>query len=113
MIGFSILKATDLKDSTDWVFPSFWLGALLGGSLFGAGMAIAGGCGAGSLWRAGEGHVKLWLAVFFFAIGASLMREFLTVTDLIRQLGSAIFLPDQIGWGGAVWGVVGLTAVPQ
>ena len=64
MIGFTILKATDLKDACEWVFPSFWLGALLGGVLFGIGMVIAGGCGAGSLWRAGEGHIKLWVAVF-------------------------------------------------
>jgi uncharacterized membrane protein YedE/YeeE len=111
MIGFSILKATDLKDSTDWVFPSFWLGALLGGSLFGAGMVIAGGCGAGSIWRAGEGQVKLWVAGFFFAVGASMMRQFLVRTDLIRQLGSAIFMPNVIGWAGAVWGVVVVMAL--
>ena len=66
MIGFSILKATDLKDASEWVFPSFWSGALFGGALFGVGMVIAGGCGAGSIWRAGEGHIKLWVAVFFF-----------------------------------------------
>jgi uncharacterized protein len=107
-IGFSILKATDLKDSTDWVFPSFWLGALLGGSLFGAGMAIAGGCGAGSIWRAGEGQVKLWVAVFFFAIGGSITRLFLARAGLLGELGSALFLPDLAGWGGAIWGVVAL-----
>ena len=111
MIGFSILKATDLKDATDWVFPSFWLGALLGGILFGAGMAIAGGCGAGSIWRAGEGQVKLWVAVFFFAVGASITRLFLARADLLGELGSALFLPDLAGWGGAIWGVVVLMTV--
>jgi uncharacterized membrane protein YedE/YeeE len=111
MIGFSILKATDLKDSTDWVFPSFWLGALLGGSLFGAGMAIAGGCGAGSIWRAGEGQVKLWVAVFFFAVGASITRLFLARTGLLGELGLALFLPDLAGWGGAIWSVVALMAL--
>jgi uncharacterized membrane protein YedE/YeeE len=108
MIGFSILKATDLKDVTEWVFPSFWWGALCGGTLFGIGMVIAGGCGAGSIWRAGEGHIKLWVAVFFFAIGASMMRRWLVSTDLIRELGSAMFLPNLIGWASAIWGVVGL-----
>ena len=111
MIGFSILKATDLKDSTDWVFPSFWLGALLGGSLFGAGMAIAGGCGVGSIWRAGEGQVKLWVAGFFFAVGASITRQFLARAGLLEELGSALFLPDLAGWAGAIWGVVALMAV--
>ena len=111
MIGFSILKATDLKDATEWVFPSFWLGALLGGSLFGVGMVIAGGCGAGSIWRAAEGHIKLWVAVFFFAVGASMMRLFLVRTELLRELGSALFLPSLLGWTGAVWSVVALMAV--
>jgi len=108
MIGFSILKGTDLKDATEWVFPSFLLGALLGGTLFGVGMVIAGGCGAGSIWRAGEGHIKLWIAVFFFAIGASTMRRWLVSTELIRQLGSALFLPNLLGWASAIWGVVAL-----
>ena len=79
--------------------------------IFGAGMVLAGGCGAGSIWRAGEGHVKLWLAVFFFAIGASMMRQVLTRTDLIRQLGDAIFLPNVIGWAGAVSAVVVLMVI--
>lgn len=110
MIGFSILKATDLKDATEWVFPSFWLGALLGGSLFGIGMVMAGGCGAGSIWRAGEGHVKLWVALLFFALGASAMRLLLIRLELLRALGSALFLPHLVGWGGAVWSVVALMA---
>src|SRR4029450_3314441 len=54
MIGFAILKAMDLKDATDWVFAGFWTGGLVGGLLFGLGMVLAGGCGAGSIWRAGE-----------------------------------------------------------
>jgi uncharacterized membrane protein YedE/YeeE len=106
MIGFAILKASDLKDAGEWVFPSFWQGALFGGTLFGFGMVIAGGCGAGSLWRAGEGHIKLWIAVLFFALGASAMRQWLVRTEWIRQLGSAVFLPDEIGWAGAAGSVL-------
>lgn len=106
MIGFAILKVTDLKDATEWVFPSFWFGALTGGTLFGIGMVLAGGCGAGSIWRAGEGHVKLWAAVFFFALGTSAMRLFLTRTDLIRVLGTPVFLPNVFGWALAMGAVV-------
>ncbi|MGH7853962.1 MAG: YeeE/YedE thiosulfate transporter family protein [Candidatus Binatia bacterium] len=111
MIGFTILKGTDLKDASEWVFPSFWLGALFGGVLFGLGMVLAGGCGAGSIWRAGEGHVKLWVAVFFFAASASIMRQLLVRTDLIRRLGDGVFLPNVLGWTGAVWGVAGLMII--
>jgi uncharacterized membrane protein YedE/YeeE len=108
MIGFAILKAGDLKDAGEWVFPSFWLGSLLGGTIFGFGMLLAEGCGAGSIWRAGEGHVKLWLAVFFFALGASAMRLVLVRSDWLRRLGDAVFLPNFVGWTAALWGVVGL-----
>lgn len=111
MIGFAILKAGDLKDATEWVFPSFWFGSFVGGAIFGAGMVLAEGCGAGSIWRAGEGHVKLWVAVCFFAIGASTMRLVLVRTDWLRQLGNGVFLPNLIGWTGALWGVVLLMIV--
>src|SRR5438477_127490 len=46
-LGFAILKFTDLKDKGDWVFAAAGVGGLLGGTLFGIGMTLAGGCGAG------------------------------------------------------------------
>jgi uncharacterized membrane protein YedE/YeeE len=108
MIGFAILKAMDLKDATDWVFPGFWIGGLVGGLLFGIGMVLAGGCGASSLWRAGEGHVQLWVAVAFFAAGGSLSRLMLVQTQLLQKLGTAVFLPRLVGWEGALALVVAL-----
>jgi hypothetical protein len=110
MIGFTILKFTDLKDHTEWVFPGFWLGALLGGLLFGVGMTLAGGCGAGSIWRAGEGHVKLWCAVAMFAVGVSLMRMTLAQTGLLQKLGVPVFLPGLVGWGGGILVVAAVMA---
>jgi uncharacterized protein len=108
MIGFAILKAMDLKDATDWVFAGFWTGGLVGGLLFGLGMVLAGGCGAGSIWRAGEGHVKLWVAVACFAVGGSLSRLILVQTQLLQKLGSAVFLPNLVGWQWAMLLVVAL-----
>src|SRR5581483_3625647 len=71
-LGFTILTFTDLKDRGEWVLASAGAGALVGGLLFGVGMVLAGGCGAGAVWRAGEGQVKLWAAMLTFALGASL-----------------------------------------
>ena len=110
-IGFAILKAMDLKDATEWVFPSFWLGSVIGGIVFGVGMVLAGGCGAGSIWRAGEGHVKLWVTVLFFAVGASLTRLVLVRADLIGRLGSPLFLPNLIGWTSALSSIVLFMAI--
>jgi len=102
MLGFAILKFTDLKDKTEWVFPAVGFGSLAGGLAFGVGMTLAGGCGAGSLWRAGEGQVKLWVAVACFALGASLVRLGAAQTGLLQKLGAAVFLPSLLGWAGAI-----------
>ena len=102
MLGFTILKFTDLKDKGEWVFPAAGAGALVGGLVFGVGMVLAGGCGAGSIWRMGEGQVKLWMAVTTFALSASLTRLVLTQTGLQQKLGIAVFMPSILGWAGAI-----------
>jgi uncharacterized membrane protein YedE/YeeE len=101
-LGFAILKFTDLKDRGEWVFPAAGAGALLGGLVFGVGMVLAGGCGAGSIWRMGEGQAKLWVAGATFALGASLTRLVLVQTGLQQKLGVAVFMPSVFGWAGAV-----------
>jgi uncharacterized membrane protein YedE/YeeE len=102
MLGFTILKFTDLKDKGEWVFPAAGAGALLGGLIFGIGMVLAGGCGVGTIWRMGEGQVKLWAAVATFALSAALTRLVLTQTGLQQKLGVAVFMPSVFGWAGAV-----------
>lgn len=107
-LGFAILKFADLKDKSEWVFPAAGLGALAGGLAFGVGMTLAGGCGAGSIWRAGEGQVKLWAAIACFAAGVSLARLAASETGLLGKLGAAVFLPSALGWGGAIGLVVAI-----
>jgi uncharacterized membrane protein YedE/YeeE len=106
MLGFTILKYTDLKDRGEWVFPAAGAGALLGGLIFGIGMVLAGGCGSGSIWRVGEGQVKLLAAVVTFALGASLTRLALTQAGLQQKLGVAVFMPAWLGWAGAIFLVI-------
>lgn len=109
-VGFALLKFADLKDHGDWVFPAAGAGGLLGGLLFGVGMVLAGGCGAGSIWRVGEGQVKLVVAVLAFALTASLARLALTAAGLQSYLGVAVFLPGALGWAGALLLVVAVMA---
>ena len=105
-IGFSILKWTDLKDWDVFVTPGFWMGSLLGGSIFGIGMSLSGGCGTSSLWRAGEGQIKLWVALIGFALSGSYFREWLEESGWIMKIGEPVFLPDLIGWKMALLAVV-------
>jgi hypothetical protein len=39
------------------------------------------------------------------------MRLLLGRVELLGKLGSALFLPNLVGWASAVWGVVALMAV--
>jgi uncharacterized protein len=107
----SLIFQAELLDPYTAIPPRFWIGSLLGGIVFGLGMVFAGGCGTGSLWRVGEGHLKLWVAVFFFAwVGsiahALLGKSGLTVSeinlDMLEEskLGIQTFFPAMFdGWG--------------
>ena len=110
-VGFTWLKWSDIKDWDVFVRDSFWLGSLLGGFIFGVGMSLAGGCASGALWRAGEGHIKLWVAIACFALSASYFRVWLTDSGRVERLGEAVFLPDYIGWEMALGAVVALMAI--
>ena len=71
LAGFSIVKYTLLEKVDEFVRATYWMGALSGGVIFGVGMTIAGGCGAGTVWRAGEGHLTLWLTLICYTLSVS------------------------------------------
>ena len=45
-----------------------WLGAIVGGALFGFGMTLAGGCGSKTLVRIGGGNLKSLIVALFIAV---------------------------------------------
>jgi uncharacterized protein len=107
----SVLLSKEILDPYLAIPATFWLGSLLGGTIFGVGMIFAGGCASGSLWRMGEGHLKLWVAVFFFAWSGStfsavlgrweVMKPEMTL-DLVEatSVGYQAYLPAMTGgWG--------------
>ncbi|MEA2041337.1 MAG: YeeE/YedE thiosulfate transporter family protein [Bacteroidota bacterium] len=112
LIGFTAIKvfgigvgdiAIRTREMT-WVFPHFWARALIGGFIFGVGMTIAGGCAVGTLWRVGEGQVKLWAAALGFLLISPISKKFIVppIVDLLPQsMQFKSFLPDYIGYGGA------------
>ena len=94
--------------------PTFWMGSLLGGLIFGIGMVFAGGCASGSLWRMGEGHIKLWVAGFFFAVSGSISSALLKKSGLMvvevtidefdaTKMGYQAYYPVMLNnWGWAL-----------
>jgi uncharacterized protein len=69
------LGAGTLERSADAGGPALLpLAQLAGGLVFGAGMALAGGCVTGMLWKAGAGAIALAIAIAGFAAGELLIR---------------------------------------
>lgn len=107
----AILFEKKLIDPYLAIPPTFWIGSLLGGLIFGIGMIFAGGCASGALWRAGEGHLKLWVAVAFFAWSGSTFSGILSHWNVMyrdvnldsiefTKVGIQTYLPDMTGgWG--------------
>ncbi|MEN8199009.1 MAG: YeeE/YedE thiosulfate transporter family protein [Thermodesulfobacteriota bacterium] len=93
----------------NYVRGTFGWGSVVGGFIFGLGAMLAGGCGSGTLWRVGEGQVKLIMVVPFFGIANSLMTTWFKNfgADGINleksgALGSYVYLPDVMGYGGTL-----------
>ena len=114
LIGFTVLKYFGVGNAGETavraiemksVYANFWLRALIGGFIFGLGMTVAGGCAVGTLWRAGEGHVKLWMSALGFIIMAPVSKGFIVpvvVKIIPESLRTKMFLPEYLGYTGAV-----------
>lgn len=103
-LGILFIKMAGIREPMTYVTPTFIWGSLIGGLIFGAAMVVAGGCGSGSLWRVAEGQVKLMIVVVFFALTNAILRHYLdNVWEVWDKgyLGSAVYLPDIFGYGGA------------
>jgi len=121
LVGFTAIKYFGIGvDETvraremSWVFGHFWLRGLLGGFIFGIGMTIAGGCAVGTLWRVGEGQVKLWMAAIGFLVMSPISSNYIVphiVSILPQTMQFKNFLPDYIGYAGAFVLVVALMLI--
>ena len=109
ILGFAALKWTGLRGESVYVTQTFWFGSLVGGIIFGFGMLISGGCGSGSVWRAGEGHIKLMVVVVCFAMSNSLFKTLIDWSDGFKALlGRGAFMPDLLGYK---WTIIILIAI--
>jgi uncharacterized protein len=106
-VGEAGLRARELT----WVFPHFWAKAAIGGFIFGIGMTIAGGCAVGTLWRVGEGQVKLWFSALGLILISPLSSAYIVpLFDNILPQSARFrsYLPDYLGYDGAFALVVAL-----
>ncbi len=112
-IGAAVLKygvpmraeGEAVLDPINYVRGTFGWGGVVGGFIFGLGAMFAGGCGSGTLWRVGEGQIKLLMVVPFFGISTSIMTAWFKDNDFEADgvLGASIYLPDVFGYGGTLF----------
>ncbi len=115
-IGIAVIKALGIREPIHYVRGTFGWGAVVGGFIFGLGAMLAGGCGSGTLWRVGEGQIKLWIVVPFFGLSNALLRGWMKDNDFegmgpwfsegvtdASKLGSFVYMPDTfLGYGGTL-----------
>ena len=81
IVGAQALQAGDLIDLSESIYLTAnfgWLGAIVGGLLFGFGMTIAGGCGTRNLVRFGAGDLRSLVVVLVLGIFAYMTLRGLT-----------------------------------
>lgn len=83
----------------NYVRGTFGWGGVVGGFIFGLGAMLAGGCGSGTLWRVGEGQIKLWVVVPFFGIANSLMSHWFKGMEFEIKGAALNNLITQAGYG--------------
>jgi len=70
---------------------------LVGAFLFGIGMQLGGGCGSGTLFTVGGGHVRMLITLAFFIVGATVGSVHLPWWLSLPSLGKVSLL-NELGW---------------
>jgi uncharacterized membrane protein YedE/YeeE len=85
----------------NYVRGTFGWGGVLGGFLFGLGAMLAGGCGTGTLWRVGEGQIKLWVVMIVFGLSCSVSSLWVKIKgwETNEVIGKYVYMPDVMGYG--------------
>lgn len=81
------------------------LGTIIGSYVFGIGIVLSGGCATGTWYRAGEGLIGSWIALFFYMLSAAAMKfgflkplnkaisqYWVTTDNIAKQLGVSVWL---------------------
>lgn len=85
-----------------------WLGVILGGLVFGIGATYAGGDAARVVILAGQGNKAGWIAVFFFAVFASVAQF-----GLLEKTRVYLMLNTSLNLTGGDAGLAALTSLPK
>src|SRR4051794_39606121 len=72
-VGVYTLIQTGIIQFTAGAFP--WMAVIIGSFIFGIGIVLAGGCATGTWYRAGEGLIGSWIALFGYMLMSTIMKS--------------------------------------
>ncbi|MEC0242561.1 YeeE/YedE family protein [Paenibacillus dokdonensis] len=101
-IGVFALIQFGLIDFSAGAFP--WIATILGSFIFGIGIILAGGCATGTWYRAGEGLIGSWIALFGYMAMSAIMKSgaLVPVNDGIKKYDAPVnSIPETFGL--SVW----------
>ncbi|WP_136605212.1 YeeE/YedE family protein [Paenibacillus dokdonensis] len=101
-IGVFALIQFGLIDFSAGDFP--WIATILGSFIFGIGIILAGGCATGTWYRAGEGLIGSWIALFGYMAMSAIMKSgaLVPVNDGIKKYDAPVnSIPETFGL--SVW----------
>ncbi|GIO65959.1 YeeE/YedE family protein [Paenibacillus cookii] len=109
-IGVFALIQAGLIEFSAGAFP--WVATILGSFIFGIGIILAGGCATGTWYRAGEGLIGSWIALFgYMAMSATMKTGALApVNNEIKKLDAPVnSIPETFGL--SVWPFIATLAI--
>lgn len=97
VIGSFLAVGTGSLTLTDTIYLNGWnpIASILGGALFGYGMAMSGNCGYGALARLGGGDLRSFVIVLVMGLAA-----YATLSGPFAELRVFLFPPIVDGYGG-------------
>ncbi|GIP26779.1 UPF0394 inner membrane protein YeeE [Paenibacillus sp. J23TS9] len=109
-IGVFALIHFGLIDFSAGAFP--WIATILGSFIFGIGIILAGGCATGTWYRAGEGLIGSWIALFGYMAMSAIMKSgaLVPVNDGIKKYDAPVnSIPETFGL--SVWPFIAVLSI--
>ncbi|GEP84649.1 putative transport system permease protein [Staphylococcus piscifermentans] len=116
-IGLLVFTAIIGKPLDNGTFPI--AGTIVGSFIFGVGIVLAGGCATGTYYRAGEGLIGSWLALFSYAVFSAItkagvlkpvMEKLNSKTNVNADMSTSTGIPAWI-WVIAIVAITGYLVV--
>jgi uncharacterized membrane protein YedE/YeeE len=97
LLFFPVLGSVFPQIHANGAFGPVSVSVLVGAFMFGVGMQLGGGCGSGTLFTVGGGHVRMLITLAFFVVGTVVGSAHLPWWLALPNMGK-VSLIETFGW---------------